>query len=303
MTQRRGLSSPNNVLWPAAGITKAELWDYYLTVAGRMLSAIAERPLTLNRYPNGVERSGFVQKHLGDDAPAHLHRYTAWSPSSKRDVSYLIAAGVDELRWMAQMAVVEVHAWLAHTDRPDRPDGLLFDLDPSGPRPSVHQAALWVRAVLDELGLPSRVKTSGKRGLHIVVRIERRYESSDVRALALAIARCIADRHPDELTVEMRKADRGDRLLLDWSRHGTAQTTVAAWSPRVTPTATVSVPLTWDEVTAGFDPTTATIRTAPDRPDHWAEPATAQRLESVRAEIERRGYDVVDRSPRARTTR
>jgi bifunctional non-homologous end joining protein LigD len=198
---------------------------------------------------------------------------------------------------------VELHAWLTRIDRPDRPDTLLFDLDPGDDDQSVHRAAQWTREVLDELGLTSRVKTSGKRGLHVVVRIERRYGFSEVRALALALARCIADRHPDDLTVEMRKADRRGRLLLDWSRHGAAQHTVAAWSPRATPAATVSTPLTWDEVADGFDPTTVTIRTALDRPDPWDGPAEPHRLEGVREELERRGYEIVDHSPRARTTR
>ena len=300
---RAGLTSPDKLLWPEAGITKADLWDYYLSIADRLLRAVADRPLTLKRHPNGIARPGFFQKHLGDDAPDDLGRFETWTPSSDRTVDYLVARSERELKWAAQMAVVELHAWLSRTDRPDRPDTLLFDLDPSSDDQSVAQAAGWVRDVLDELGLESRVKSSGKRGMHVVVRIERRYESGGVRGLALAIARCIADRHPDDLTVEMRKADRHGRLLIDWSRHGAAQHTVATWSPRATPQASVSVPLTWDEVEAGFDPSTVTIRTASDRPDPWAEPARAQRIEPARAQLEDWGYDVVDRSPRARTTR
>jgi bifunctional non-homologous end joining protein LigD len=290
-------------LWPRAGITKADLWDYYLAVADRLLEAVEDRPLTLKRHPNGIERSGFFQKHLGRDAPDDLRRFTTWSESSQRHVDYLVAGGVRELQWAAQMGVVELHAWLTRTDRPERPDTLLFDLDPSSDDQSVAQAAMWVREALDELELDARVKSSGKRGLHVVVRIERRYGFNEVRGFGLAVARYVADRHPDDLTIEMRKADRGGRLLIDWSRHGAAQHTVAAWSPRATPNATVSVPLSWDEVEGGFDPATVTIRTAPDRPNPWATPAPAQRIEAARSWLAERGYEAQDRSPRARTTK
>jgi bifunctional non-homologous end joining protein LigD len=299
---RPGLTSPDKLLWPDAGVTKADLWDYYVAAQDRLLRAVADRPLTLKRHPNGVDRSGFVQKHLGDDVPDDLHRFTTWSESSRRNVSYLVIAGRRELEWAAQMAVVELHAWLSTTDRPDRPDALLFDLDPAGPEPPVGTVALQLRDLLDELGFTARVKSSGKRGLHVVVRVERRYGFGELRGFALALARCLADRHPDELTVEMRKADRGGRLLIDWSRLGPGQHTVAAWSPRVTAGATVSAPLTWGEVGDGIDPRTITIRTALDRPDHWADPAPAHRIERARDRLERWGYPAVDRSPRARTT-
>ena len=284
------------------GVTKADLWDYYTAVSDRLLAAVAHRPLTLKRYPNGVEKQGFFQKNLGDDAPDDLGRFTTWTESSERDVSYLVVGGLRELQWAAQMAVVELHAWLATTDRPDRPDTLLFDLDPSNDDQSVTTVALWLRELLDELDLQARVKSSGKRGLHVTVRLERRYGFTEARGFALAVARCLADRHPDELTVEMRKADRGGRLLIDWSRHGQGQHTAAAWSPRATPTATVSAPLSWDEVEAHVDPSTITLRTALDRPDHWAEPAEARRIEGARERLEGWGYPSVDRSPRARTT-
>ena len=125
--------------------------------------------------------------------------------------------------WLAQQNVVELHPGLFRVDRPDRVDVLVFDLDPGGPEPPVHQAAHWVREVLVDLGLDPRVKTSGKKGLHLLVPIERRYAPDRVRALALAIARMAADRHPDALTVQMRKAEREGRLLVDWSRTGIAR--------------------------------------------------------------------------------
>jgi bifunctional non-homologous end joining protein LigD len=202
---------------------------------------------------------------------------------------------------MANQNAVELHHWLARCDTPERPDLVVWDLDPDPDGVPVVQAALWLREVLDELGLASAVKTSGKRGLHIVTPIERRYGYDEVRAFGLALARACQARHPGELTVQMRKAEREGRLLLDWSRNGGAQTIVAAWSPRASATATVSVPLEWDEVTPDLDPSRFTIATAPDRPNPWAELPPPQRIEKAGRALTDAGFPLEDQSPRART--
>jgi bifunctional non-homologous end joining protein LigD len=295
------LTSADKVLWPQAGFTKRDLLAYYEQVADRLLPHLRGRPLTLKRYNAGVDREGFFQKNLPDSAPASVGRYTVWTETSQRDVSYALASGADDLRWFAQQNAVELHPWFARVDRPERPDILAFDLDPEAAGPPVSRAARLLHDVLDELGLASAVKTSGKRGLHVYVPVERRYSFGELRALALAIGRLCVDRRPGELTVEMRKADRGGRLLIDWSRPGPAQTLVAAWSPRAHPAGTVSTPLAWDEVTDGLDPTRFTLATAPGRPDHWAGLPPPQRIERARRTVLAAGYEVVDRSPRART--
>jgi bifunctional non-homologous end joining protein LigD len=296
------LSNPDKVLWPEAGFTKQDLWDYVERAADRLLPHLAERPLTLKRYPSGVHRQGFFQKDLPDHAPAGIARFTAWSEASRRDVAYAVAGDVEDLRWFAQMNTVELHPWFSRVDRPDRPDLLGFDLDPGAPTQSVVDAARWLREVLDALGLDSMVKTSGKRGLHVYVPVERRYGFGELRAFGLAVARAVAARHPDRLTVEMRKANRGDRLLLDWSRVGPGQTLVAAWSPRAHPAGTVSTPLRWDEVTSGLDPTAFTLATALDRDDPWAAPPPFQRIERARAALAEQGFDAEDLSPRSSRT-
>jgi bifunctional non-homologous end joining protein LigD len=300
-TTRPSLSSPGKVLWPEPGYTKQDLWDYVDAVGERLLTHVRDRPLTLKRFPDGVAGEGFFQKNLPTHAPASIARHEEWTPTSKRTVAYAVARSVDDLRWMANQAALEFHPWFARTDRPERADWLVFDLDPGDDAELVTTAACWMRDVLDELGLASLVKTSGKRGLHLYVPIQRRYEFGDLRAFALATARLCADRHPDELTVEMRKAERGGRLLLDWSRAGPSQTSVAAWSPRATSGATVSTPLDWDEVRPDLDPARFTIATAADRPDPWADPPPAQRLERARTAVVAMGYEMTDRSPRART--
>jgi DNA ligase D-like protein (predicted polymerase) len=296
------LTHPSKVLWPERGLTKADLRSYYEAAAGRLLRQIAGRPLTLKRFNRGVGGEGFFQKNAPASAPATVGRYDTWTESSQRVVSYAVVDDVDGLRWCAQSNALELHAWFSRLDMPERLDVCPFDLDPWSEDQDVHRAALDLQAGLSELGLDALVKTSGKRGLHVYVPIERRYASGEVSAFALAVCRLVASRHPDLYTVEMRKADRGGRLLLDWSRASSAQTMVAAWSPRATPTATVSTPLTWDEVAAGIDVTSLTVPDVLERPDAWAgEPLAPQRLEAAAGALRDAGIDLEAISPRART--
>lgn len=298
-------SHPEKVLWPAVGATKAGLRAYLEAAAPRMLPLLRDRPLSLVRHPAGVDRKGFLQKHLPDTAPAWLPRHEQFSPSSERTVAYPMARSVDDLVWMANQNTVEFHQALTRADVDDRPDLVVMDLDPPGEDPAaLAAAALTLREVLDALGLRSAVKTSGKRGLHVVVPVERRWTHDRTRAFGLALGRATAARAPDDLTIAMRKADRGERLLLDWSRNGSAQTLVAAWSPRATPTATVSVPLAWDEVTADLDPARWTLATAlTERAPGWpGEVPPPQRLEHAGEALAAAGFPLVDASPRARIT-
>ncbi|MGH8932364.1 MAG: non-homologous end-joining DNA ligase [Egibacteraceae bacterium] len=293
------LTHPDKVLWP--DVTKGELAAYLEAVAERMLPHLAGRPISLLRHPNGIGEAGFLQKNLPRTAPAFLSRCTVWTPSSQREVSYPLADGVNDLRWMANQNSVELHHWLARCDRPDRADWLVWDLDPEEGSVPAATAASWLKAVLDELELSSAVKTSGKRGLHVCVPVERRYDYEELRGFGLAVARACQARHPDQLTVQMRKAERRGRLLLDWSRNGAAQTIVAAWSPRAHPAATVSMPLHWDEVGPDLDPAEFTIATSPERDNCWAQLPAARRIERQRDLLAEQGFPSVDQSPRAHT--
>ncbi|MBY5161410.1 non-homologous end-joining DNA ligase [Salsipaludibacter albus] len=301
MAQPR-LSSPDKVLWPASGHTKQDLWDYVHTMADRLVPQLRHRPLSVKRFPRGVGEQGFFQKNLPDHAPAGIRRWRQWADSADREVAYALVDDVEDLAWFAQQNTIEFHPSIVRIDRPDRPDQLVLDLDPGERDTPIGRTARWVHDVLDELGLPSLVKTSGGRGLHVLVPIERRQGAEVLRPLTLAIARMVADRHTDDLTVEMRKAGRDGRTLLDWSRSTPGATLIAAWSPRAHPLATVATPLDWAEVGDDLDPTRFTIDTAPDRLDPWAEldhpPA---RLGPVRTAVEDAGYPLVDASPRATT--
>jgi bifunctional non-homologous end joining protein LigD len=293
------LSSPDKVLWPQAGFTKRDLFEYYERVADRILPHLRDRPLTLLRANAGVEAERFLQKNLPDSAPASVQRFEVWTETSNRTVAYALADDVEDLRYFAQQNAVELHPWFSRADKPDRGDAVAFDLDPSDDRVTAAWAALRMRETLDDLGITSAVKTSGKRGLHVYVPVERRYDFSTLRPFGLAVSRLCASRHPDELTVEMRKENRHGRLLLDWSRAGRAQTLAVAWSPRAHPAGTVSMPLTWDEVDASLDPTAFTLATAMDRPDHWAQMPAPQRIEKACRALESEGIALEDASPRS----
>jgi DNA ligase D len=297
------LTHPDKVLWPARGLTKADLAAYYEAATDRLLPQLRERPVTLKRFNDGVGGEGFFQKNVPASTPPSIRRFETWTGSSNRTVAYALVDDADTLRWCAQQNALELHPWFSRVDEPGHPDVCAFDLDPSSPDQDVAGAARDVRDALAELGLAALLKTSGKRGLHVYVPIERRYGFDALRAFTLGVARLVAERRPEAYTIEMRKADRGGRLLIDWSRAGEAQTLVAAWSPRATPTATVSTPLAWAELDGPLDPSAFTLPGVLERPDPWAdEPVAPQRLEDAAAALVRAGVDLEVISPRARTS-
>lgn len=283
-------SKPDKLLWPDAGFSKRDLWEYLAAVGERMLPWFADRPLTLLRHPDGITASGFFQKDLPRHAPDDLDRYDTTVDGGERPVSYLVPHTVADLQWAGNAGAVELHPGSARVDRIDRPDLCTLDLDPGDDPDLVVPAARWLHEILEVLGLESMVKTSGKRGLHVALPLERRYPYDQVRAFGRGIAAACAASHPKELTTEMRKARRGGRLLLDWSRNGTWQTVVGAYSPRIHPAGTVSAPLSWDEVTDDLDPTTLTLTTVPDRGDPWADRPGPQRIETAQHALVDQGY-------------
>jgi bifunctional non-homologous end joining protein LigD len=297
------LTHPDKVVWPERGLTKADLAAYYEAAADRLLPQLRDRPVTLKRFHDGAGGEGFFQKNVPKGAPDWLRRHETWTGSSNRTVAYALVDDVDGLRWCAQSNALELHPWFSRVDDTEHPDICAFDLDPSTPDQDVGAAARDVRAALAELGLAALLKTSGKRGLHVYVPIERRYGFDALRAFTLGVARLVAERHPDRYTIEMRKADRHDRLLIDWSRAGEAQTLVAAWSPRATPLATVSTPLAWEELEAPLDPAAFTVPDVLERPDPWADaPLAPQRLDDAARALVDAGIDLEVISPRARTS-
>jgi bifunctional non-homologous end joining protein LigD len=277
MTDRVKLSHPDKVLFPQDGITKAELADYYLTVAPRMLPLVSGRPVTMQRFPNGIGRGGFLQKQIGDYFPDWIERVTApnrrtRSGTTREEVTYMLCRSADDLAYLANQACVTPHVWLSRATHLYQPDQLVFDLDPASTDPRVLRlAAATLHGLLDELGLPSFLKSSGSKGLHVVVPLVPAEETDEVKIFSLAVTEVLAARHPEELTTEARIADRHGRLYLDIGRNGYAQTMAAPYAVRALPGAPVSVPLDWSELDE-FDPRRHTLRNIAERlsrPDPW----------------------------------
>jgi bifunctional non-homologous end joining protein LigD len=267
-------------------------------MAPHILGYVRDRPLVLDRYPDGIAGQRIVQKNAGRHFPDWVR--TTEVGKQGGSVCHVLADRPDTLVYLANQAAIELHIFLSRVGALDRPDQLVFDLDPpSGDRfGDVCRHALHLRAVLeDELGLTSYVKTTGGKGLHVHVPLRPEEDSDAVRGFARDVAVLLARRYPDELTVEQRKEQRGDRLYLDIMRNAYAQTVVAPYTVRARPGATVATPLEWDEVAdAGLSPQQFTIRTVAARlersPDPWVAMARHRRgLGTVRRRLARLGSD------------
>ena len=240
------ISKPDKVLFPDE-ITKKDLIDYYLAVGDVMVPHIKDHLLTLERYPDGIEGKQWFQKGAPDYFPDWIKRVEA--PKKGGTVAHVVCNDKATLAYLANQAAITIHMSQSRSKDLMKPDQLVFDLDPSDDDFKVVQTvAGMVRELLEELELPSFVKTSGSRGLHIVVPLTPTTDFEDVRAFALDAAHVVAERAPDTVTTEVRKVERKGRLFLDYMRNNYAQTVVAPYSVRARPGAPVSMPIPWDEV-------------------------------------------------------
>jgi bifunctional non-homologous end joining protein LigD len=277
------ISRPDKLLWPEPGITKRDYADYLASVADGMLPWLRDRPLTFVRAPDGVGGQRYFQKDTPKYAPSWIRRVTIPAPSADRDVAYTVCNDAATLTWLGNQAALEFHAAPVRRDEIERPDLLVVDIDPPEDAfASAVEVAFLVLEVLDDLGLDTLVKTTGGKGLHLVVPIVRSVTSEQHREAAARLTAIVADRRPDLVTVEFRKAKRGDRVMLDPSRNGAGATIVAPYSPRARADAPVSFPVTVDELRR-IAPTDFTVRTVPDLlatapgPGAWSDAATARR--------------------------
>src|SRR5437773_332046 len=258
------ITNPDKVFFPHAGHTKLDLVKYYLAVAEGALRGIAGRPIVLKRYVNGAEHEPFFQKRAPAKHPEWVETVELRFPSgmTAREVVVRDAA---QLLWIVNLGCIDLNPHPVRADDLEHPDELRVDLDP-GPSvgwDDVRRVALILRDVLDEYGLRGWPKTSGSRGMHVNVRIERRWSFTQVRRAALALAREVERRAPDRATSEWWKEERHG-VFLDYNQNAKDRTVASAWSVRPTPDARVSMPLEWDEV-ADCDPTAFTLITAPKR--------------------------------------
>jgi bifunctional non-homologous end joining protein LigD len=252
----------------ADGVTKADLARYYDSVAPVLLPHIADRPLTLERFPDGIDGERIMQKQAGKYFPAWIPRVVV--PKKGGSVEHVRVADAAGLVYLANQACITLHAALSRRDRLDRPDRMIIDLDPSSDRPAdTRRAARLVGDLLRELDLVPWAMGTGSRGYHVLVPLQRRLDFDAVRAFARDLATVAARREPKLFTTEQRKAKRGDRVLLDVMRNGYAQTAVAPYSVRPRPGAPVATPLHWDELSKSST-----------RADRWTVRTVSRRLQA-----------------------
>lgn len=243
------LTNLDKVLYPRDGFTKGQLIDYYARIAPVLVPHLRGRPLTLKRFPNGVDEKAFFQKHAAKDRPDWMTT-TLVDASTKGPIEELVVDSRAGLVWTANRAAIELHTLLAPADAPEHPDALVFDLDPGAPADVIDsaQVAVWIRGMLDELGLRTLVKTSGSKGLQLYVPLRGTATHEQTKAFALAVAQTLADRFPDRVVSRMARAQRPGKVFIDWSQNDAHKTTVNVYSVRAREHPTVSTPVTWAEV-------------------------------------------------------
>lgn len=261
------ISSPDRVYFPARGETKLDLAHYYLSVGDGILRALRERPMMLHRFPKGVSGTKVHQKRLPKGAPDWVGTVRLHFPRYDLHADELCPTELAEIIWAVQMSTVELHPWNVRSADVDRPDEWRIDLDPmpDAPFDRVRRVAGVCHEVLDELGIVGFPKTSGGSGLHVYVRVEPRWEFGEVRRAALAFAREVERRAPKDVTTTWWRKDRDpSAVFVDYNQNARDHTIAAAYSVRGTAEATVSTPITWDEV-EDVEPDDCTIATVPER--------------------------------------
>ena len=257
------VSNPDKVYFPALGITKREVVDYYLTVAEPLLRAIGDRPTTLKRFVDGVDGEPFYQKRVPKGAPDWVRTATITFPSG-RTADEVCPTEPAVLAWAANLGTLDFHPWPVRSADPDHPDELRIDLDPQPGTDFADAVAVAgvLRDVLADAGLVGWPKTSGGRGVHVTVRIRPEWTFTEVRRAVITIGRRVVAELPDRATLEWWKESRGERVFLDYNQACRDRTVASAWSVRGRPKATVSTPVTWDELPE-VDPDHFTLRTVP----------------------------------------
>jgi bifunctional non-homologous end joining protein LigD len=242
------VSNTDKVLFPDDGVTKGDLIDYYEAVGPQMVSYLKGRPLSLERYPDGIDEQQVFQQNAPQYFPVWIETASVKRVGGKGAVKHAVASDTASLVYLANQACITPHAWLSRADRPMNPDQLIFDLDPADGVASARRAALDVHELLDELGLPATVKTTGGKGLHVHVPLDRTADFDEVRRFARGVAEVLVARNPDHYTLEQRKKARRGRLYLDIMRNAYGQTAVPPYAVRARPGATVATPLDWSEL-------------------------------------------------------
>lgn len=244
------LSNLDKVLYPKAGFTKGQVVDYFTRIAPVLLPHLAGRPLTMKRYPNGVEGMFFYEKNCPSHRPDWVKTAKIWSEGNKRFMYYCVVDQLPTLVWMANLADLELHTSLSVAPDMDRPTVIAFDLDPGPPADIVQccQVGLWIREIFEGFGMKAFAKTSGSKGLQVYVPLNTAVTYDQTKPFAHAVARLLEDRSPGHVVSDMKKSLRAGKVFVDWSQNDVHKTTISVYSLRAREQPTVSTPVTWDEV-------------------------------------------------------
>jgi bifunctional non-homologous end joining protein LigD len=252
------------ILYPKLKITKADTIKYYIRIAPKMLGLLTDRPTVLTRYPNGIDKEGFFEKDAPAGTPQWVQTFRTYSETTQRETNYIVCNDLDTLVWLANLAALEIHVPLSTTKSTETPDLILFDLDPEPPAniTDAVDVALLLKEKLGTLGYKSYVKTTGKKGLHIVIPIANKYTFRQTRSFVHKIARDLAEASRIIVPESTRTKPPGT-ITIDYVQNSHGRTMIAPYSLRVTPQATVSTPLEWKDIKKGLKPEMFTIFTVP----------------------------------------
>ena len=254
------IRNPDKLLWPEAGITKAHYMQYLVEVAPALLAHVRDRPVTMIRYPDGIEGHAFYQKNKPPGTPAWVRTTPLWSADRGETIHCVLVDSVATLLWLANIACLELHVGFTTVARPGQPTSIAFDLDPSVPGfEPVREVAMVLHDLLTELALPHVPKTSGATGLQVFIPIQPSYSFETTRLFTKAVAEYLQRKLPAIVTLERFKKQRGDKVYVDYLQHGEHRTLIAPYSARATPQATVSTPVRWAELAAGSVPEQFTL--------------------------------------------
>jgi bifunctional non-homologous end joining protein LigD len=244
------VSNLDKVLYPKVGFTKGQVIDYYIRIAPVLLPHLKDRPLTMKRFPDGVDGEFFYEKNCPSHRPKWVQTAQVWSESNERMMNYCLAQDLPTLVWAANLADLELHTSLSRKDKIKRPTMMVFDLDPGLPADIVQccQVGLWLRDLLDKMKLKSFAKTSGSKGLQVYVPLNTAVTYDQTKDLSRALAQHLEGEHGDLVTSNMSKSVRKGKVFVDWSQNDEHKTTICVYSLRAKEEPTVSTPVTWDEV-------------------------------------------------------
>jgi bifunctional non-homologous end joining protein LigD len=250
----------NKTLFPKLKVTKAQVIEYYIKTAPKMLGFLADRPLVLTRFPNGIDQEGFYEKDAPRGAPSWVKTVKFYSETAKRYVNYVLCNDLDTLVWLANLAAIEIHMPFSKAGSREKPDLIFFDVDPEPPATykEASTVALLLKGKLDQLGLESYVKTSGKKGFHLIVPIVSAYTFRETRAFVHKIGKQLAKEH-GLVVSEFSETKKPGKVFVDYLQNSHGRTMVSPYSLRAVPEAAVSAPLEWSEVEKGIKPTELNI--------------------------------------------